>query len=165
MRSSCIVWSAWHRNLCFLRTYYAKWLIWLDQRYHHPGYNCDSFTPCLEQWNPKAMKRNCIVLFKIHAFSHALNCISWSFSFVQNETYFTLRDLKKCKLSGNIFNILFNLNKFMAFETRDPFLIRQVITVLHWSVWIHCVYLVKRWWFLIAGAWKSNSNWVGSVRP
>jgi serine/threonine-protein phosphatase 2A regulatory subunit B'' len=38
----------------------------------------------------------------------------------------TLRDLKRCKLSGNFFNILFNLNKFVAFETRDPFLIRQV---------------------------------------
>jgi len=42
----------------------------------------------------------------------------------------TLRDLKRCKLSGregagNFFNILFNLNKFIAFETRDPFLIRQ----------------------------------------
>lgn len=40
----------------------------------------------------------------------------------------TLRDLKRCKLSGNFFNILFNLNKFVAFETRDPFLIRQVIS-------------------------------------
>ncbi|CAN8247886.1 unnamed protein product [Cochlearia groenlandica] len=37
----------------------------------------------------------------------------------------TLADLKACKLSGNVFNILFNLNKFMAFETRDPFLARQ----------------------------------------
>lgn len=37
----------------------------------------------------------------------------------------TMRDLKRCKLSGNFFNILFNLNKFVAFETRDPFLIRQ----------------------------------------
>ncbi|GBG61541.1 hypothetical protein CBR_g22338 [Chara braunii] len=37
----------------------------------------------------------------------------------------TLRDLKRCKLSGSFFNILFNLNKFVAFETRDPFLIRQ----------------------------------------
>eukprot|EP00897_Mesotaenium_endlicherianum_P010275 jgi/Mesen1/9276/ME000060S08713 len=37
----------------------------------------------------------------------------------------SLRDLKHCKLSGNFFNILFNLNKFVAFETRDPFLIRQ----------------------------------------
>ncbi|WOL16744.1 hypothetical protein Cni_G25532 [Canna indica] len=43
----------------------------------------------------------------------------------ENESYFTLNDLKGCKLSGNVFNILFNLNKFMAFETRDPFLIRQ----------------------------------------
>lgn len=40
-------------------------------------------------------------------------------------TYFTLRDLKRCSLSGNFFNVLFNLNKFIAFETRDPFLIRQ----------------------------------------
>ncbi|KAF7143867.1 hypothetical protein RHSIM_Rhsim05G0172200 [Rhododendron simsii] len=43
----------------------------------------------------------------------------------ENESYFTIRDLKGNKLSGSIFNILFNLNKFMAFETRDPFLIRQ----------------------------------------
>jgi serine/threonine-protein phosphatase 2A regulatory subunit B'' len=42
------------------------------------------------------------------------------------EGQLTLRDLKRCKLSGNFFNILFNLNKFVAFETRDPFLIRQV---------------------------------------
>ena len=45
---------------------------------------------------------------------------------LQREDYITLRDLKGCKLSGNVFNILFNLNKFMAFESRDPFLIRQV---------------------------------------
>lgn len=45
---------------------------------------------------------------------------------LQNESYFTIRDLKGSKLSGSVFNILFNLNKFMAFETRDPFLIRQV---------------------------------------
>ncbi|KAL5702333.1 hypothetical protein ACHQM5_027562 [Ranunculus cassubicifolius] len=43
----------------------------------------------------------------------------------ETEGCLTLRDLKSCKLSGNVFNILFNLNKFMAFETRDPFLIRQ----------------------------------------
>ena len=41
-----------------------------------------------------------------------------------------LRDLKGSKLSGSVFNILFNLNKFMAFETRDPFLIRQVNVTL-----------------------------------
>nr|KJB82291.1 hypothetical protein B456_013G187900 [Gossypium raimondii] len=44
----------------------------------------------------------------------------------QDESYIMLRDLKGSKLSGSVFNILFNLNKFMAFETRDPFLIRQV---------------------------------------
>lgn len=43
----------------------------------------------------------------------------------QKEGILTLRDLKKCKLSGNFFNILFNLNKFVAFETRDPILVRQ----------------------------------------
>ncbi|KAL6210735.1 hypothetical protein ACLB2K_015967 [Fragaria x ananassa] len=43
----------------------------------------------------------------------------------EKEDYFTLKDLKGCKLSGNFFNILFNLNKFIAFESRDPFLIRQ----------------------------------------
>jgi len=32
-----------------------------------------------------------------------------------------LVDLKACKLSGNLFNALFNLNKFIAFEQRDPF--------------------------------------------
>ncbi|CAI7837637.1 unnamed protein product, partial [Closterium sp. NIES-53] len=43
----------------------------------------------------------------------------------QKDGVMTLRDLKGCRLSGNFFNILFNLNKFVAFETRDPFLIRQ----------------------------------------
>ena len=44
------------------------------------------------------------------------------------EGFFTLQDLKRAKsLSGTLFNILFNLNKFVAFETRDPFLIRQVM--------------------------------------
>ncbi|XP_048235109.1 probable serine/threonine protein phosphatase 2A regulatory subunit B''gamma isoform X2 [Ricinus communis] len=43
----------------------------------------------------------------------------------ENEGYITLRDMKNSKLSGNVFNILFNLNKFIAFESRDPFLIRQ----------------------------------------
>ena len=42
------------------------------------------------------------------------------------EGIFTLRDLKRNKhLAGTLFNILFNLNKFVAFETRDPFTIRQ----------------------------------------
>ena len=44
-----------------------------------------------------------------------------------SEGVFTLADLKKHKvLSGTMFNILFNLNKFVAFETRDPFLVKQV---------------------------------------
>ncbi|KAL5230530.1 hypothetical protein ABZP36_029306 [Zizania latifolia] len=62
----------------------------------------------------------------------------------ENESYFILRDLKRCKLSGNIFNILFNLNKFMAFETRDPFLIRQERenpTLTEWDRFAHREYI------------------------
>ncbi|CAN6462096.1 unnamed protein product [Victoria cruziana] len=60
------------------------------------------------------------------------------------ESYFTLKDLKGCKLSGNVFNILFNLNKFMAFETRDPFLIRQERedpTLTEWDRFAHREYI------------------------
>ncbi|KAJ6799253.1 serine/threonine protein phosphatase 2A regulatory subunit B''beta-like [Iris pallida] len=62
----------------------------------------------------------------------------------ENESFLTLRDLKGCKLSGNIFNILFNLNKFMAFETRDPFLIRQEReepTLTEWDRFAHREYI------------------------
>ncbi|CAL9207741.1 unnamed protein product [Musa hybrid cultivar] len=62
----------------------------------------------------------------------------------ENESYFTLHDLKGGKLSGNIFNILFNLNKFMAFETRDPFLIRQERenpTLTEWDRFAHREYI------------------------
>jgi serine/threonine-protein phosphatase 2A regulatory subunit B'' len=39
---------------------------------------------------------------------------------------FTLRDLRRARqLAGTMFNILFNLSKFVAFETRDPFIVRQ----------------------------------------
>ncbi|CAH9097403.1 unnamed protein product [Cuscuta europaea] len=53
----------------------------------------------------------------------------------QNESCITLHDLKGSKLSGSVFNILFNLNKFMAFETRDPFLIRQERENPHLTEW------------------------------
>jgi serine/threonine-protein phosphatase 2A regulatory subunit B'' len=43
----------------------------------------------------------------------------------ENGDFVTIRDFRGCRLSGHVFNILFNLNKFMAFESRDPFLIRQ----------------------------------------
>uniref|UniRef100_A0A5B7CEV0 EF-hand domain-containing protein n=1 Tax=Davidia involucrata TaxID=16924 RepID=A0A5B7CEV0_DAVIN len=62
----------------------------------------------------------------------------------ETEDYITLRDLKGCKLSGNVFNILFNLNKFMAFETRDPFLIRQERedpTLTEWDRFAHREYI------------------------
>jgi len=37
----------------------------------------------------------------------------------------TLKDLKNCQMAGNFFNTLFNLNKFLAFEQRDPFINKQ----------------------------------------
>ena len=36
-----------------------------------------------------------------------------------------LRDMKRCRMGGNFFNVLFNLNKFIAFEQRDPAVIFQ----------------------------------------
>lgn len=49
------------------------------------------------------------------------------------EGCFTLADLKRHKqLAGTLFNMLFNLHKFIAFETRDPFLARQV-SISEWS--------------------------------
>ncbi|CAJ1961166.1 unnamed protein product [Sphenostylis stenocarpa] len=62
----------------------------------------------------------------------------------EDESYITLRDLKGGKLSGSVFNILFNLNKFMAFETRDPFLIRQERenpTLTEWDRFAHREYI------------------------
>ncbi|KAG7984768.1 hypothetical protein I3843_04G177800 [Carya illinoinensis] len=62
----------------------------------------------------------------------------------ERENYITLHDLKGCKLSGNVFNILFNLNKFMAFESRDPFLIRQERedpTLTEWDRFAHREYI------------------------
>ncbi|KAK9146406.1 hypothetical protein Sjap_006309 [Stephania japonica] len=62
----------------------------------------------------------------------------------EKENYLSLRDFKNCKLSGNVFNILFNLNKFMAFETRDPFIIRQERedpTLTEWDRFAHREYI------------------------
>ncbi|KAJ4844045.1 hypothetical protein Tsubulata_013450 [Turnera subulata] len=60
------------------------------------------------------------------------------------EDYITLRDLKSSKLSVNVLNILFNLNKFIAFECRDPFLIRQERedpTLTEWDRFAHREYI------------------------
>ncbi|KDP26508.1 hypothetical protein JCGZ_17666 [Jatropha curcas] len=62
----------------------------------------------------------------------------------EREDYITLQDLKASKLSGNVFNILFNLNKFIAFESRDPFLIRQERedpTLTEWDRFAHREYI------------------------
>ncbi|KAI3943144.1 hypothetical protein MKW92_046322 [Papaver armeniacum] len=80
------------------------------------------------------------------------SCIAWSawlkspcsLRIFCNECHITLHDLKGSRLSGNVFNILFNLNKFMAFETRDPFLIRQEReepTLTEWDRFAHREYI------------------------
>jgi serine/threonine-protein phosphatase 2A regulatory subunit B'' len=43
----------------------------------------------------------------------------------KREGVFTMKDLRSSPLASNFFNILFNLNKFIAFEQRDPFQMRQ----------------------------------------
>ncbi|KAL9264707.1 Serine/threonine protein phosphatase 2A regulatory subunit B''beta-like protein [Drosera capensis] len=53
----------------------------------------------------------------------------------EDNSYFTLRDMKGNRLSASVFNVLFNLNKFMAFETRDPFMIRQERENPTWTEW------------------------------
>jgi serine/threonine-protein phosphatase 2A regulatory subunit B'' len=47
----------------------------------------------------------------------------------------TLKDLRANSMSGNFFNVLFNMNKFIAFETRDPFLMRQEREEPHLTAW------------------------------
>merc|ERR1719502_212434 len=37
----------------------------------------------------------------------------------------TLKDLKQCQMAPTFFNTLYNLNKFLAFEQRDPFINKQ----------------------------------------
>lgn len=40
--------------------------------------------------------------------------------------FITMRDLKRSRqMAGTLFNVLFNLTKFVAFEMRDPFTMRQ----------------------------------------
>ncbi|KAE8707801.1 protein prenyltransferase alpha subunit repeat-containing protein 1-like isoform X1 [Hibiscus syriacus] len=66
----------------------------------------------------------------------------------ENESFITLRDLKGSKLSGSVFNILFNLNKFMAYETRDNILVyvgtnqeRENPTLTEWDHFAHREYI------------------------
>ena len=115
LRNNFTAWNAWPRNRFFLRTSYVSSLTWLDLRSYEFMIFVDYLVPNISCWD-----------------SHAL------FLF-QNESYLTLKDFRRCKLSGHFFNILFNLNKFMAFEARDPFLIRQVSQIpthtynIHWQ--------------------------------
>ena len=52
------------------------------------------------------------------------------------EGFITLEDMvRSLPMSGNTFNVLFNLNKFILFETRDPFTIRQEREEKHLTEW------------------------------
>lgn len=52
------------------------------------------------------------------------------------EGFITLEDMvNSLPMSGNTFNVLFNLNKFILFETRDPFTIRQEREEKHLTEW------------------------------
>ncbi|KAL2541578.1 Serine/threonine protein phosphatase 2A regulatory subunit B''beta [Abeliophyllum distichum] len=53
----------------------------------------------------------------------------------RNKSYFTLCDIKGSKLSGCVFNILFNITKFSAFEGRGPVPTRQVDENPNWTEW------------------------------
>lgn len=43
----------------------------------------------------------------------------------RNEGEITTKDIKNCQMAACFFNTLFNLNKFLAYEQRDPFSARQ----------------------------------------
>ncbi|KAH0899887.1 hypothetical protein HID58_049455 [Brassica napus] len=60
---------------------------------------------------------------------------------VSLKSYITMPDLKGSKLSGDIYNMLFNLNKFMAFETHDPLLVREKPTLTEWDRFAHREYI------------------------
>ena len=47
----------------------------------------------------------------------------------------TLKDVKRCGMGENFFNVLFNLSKFLNSESRDPFLIRQEREEPHLTAW------------------------------
>ena len=52
------------------------------------------------------------------------------------EGFITLEDMvRSLPMSGNTLNVLFNLNKFILFETRDPFTIRQEREEKHLTEW------------------------------
>ncbi|KAG7559573.1 hypothetical protein ISN45_Aa05g011660 [Arabidopsis thaliana x Arabidopsis arenosa] len=63
------------------------------------------------------------------------------------ENCISLQDLKASKLSESVFNILFNLKKFMVFETRDLFLIHQA-RIFEGKEPPQLVALFNIWWSL-----------------
>ncbi|TXG63851.1 hypothetical protein EZV62_010845 [Acer yangbiense] len=78
----------------------------------------------------------------------------------------TIRDLKRCKLSGYVFNILFNLSKFFAFESRDPLLIRQQRedpSLTEWDLFAHREYIRLSMEEDVEDANESAEVWEGSL--
>lgn len=45
---------------------------------------------------------------------------------LQNKEYITLRDLKRCKLAANVFNLLFSIDKFIDADPRRPQVVQEV---------------------------------------
>ena len=70
-----------------------------------------------------------------HSMIFTRKCVTWSdLPLVTGGTFdeFTMQDFTRhgpdhMMLCGNFFNMLFNLNKFVAFEQRDPFLLKQQV--------------------------------------
>jgi len=47
----------------------------------------------------------------------------------------SLRDLRACALGGKLFDVLFNLNKFLTWESKDPHAIREERAQPHATDW------------------------------
>lgn len=51
------------------------------------------------------------------------------------DSQFTMKDLKKSKMAGLFFDMIFNLNKFALYEQRDPFLLEEIRSTPQMSDW------------------------------
>jgi hypothetical protein len=72
--------------------------------------------------------------------SCAISACAMCSNVLQVPECFTLRDLRRSRhLAGAMFNILFNLGKFVAYETRDPFVARQARRCLLCVLLLSCV--------------------------
>eukprot|EP00301_Raphidiophrys_heterophryoidea_P020262 c5005_g1_i1.p1 GENE.c5005_g1_i1~~c5005_g1_i1.p1 ORF type:complete len:604 (+),score=147.62 c5005_g1_i1:367-2178(+) len=53
----------------------------------------------------------------------------------RKKNHFTMLDIKRCRMGGNIFNVLLNINKFLFFEQADPFIGHEERMALGMSDW------------------------------